>query len=116
MITTAIKPLSPNLSSKVKLKSITFESSSTHYNVRKAFEAYSFKDGNDVYIRTSEDGGVWTNLSNSDYSKETSYLVKAVLCSFTYDTYEAVLGKVRRVIFREELYKQKVLGTLDYNI
>ena len=98
------------------IKSITFESSSTHYNVRKAFEAYSFKDGNEVYIRTQENGGVWTNLSNSDYSKETSYLVKAVLCSFTYDTYEAVLGKVRRVIFREELYKQKVLGTLDYNI
>ena len=89
------------------IKSIEIKSDG---HVKEKFESYSFTSGNDVYIRTKNDGGVWVNTSNSNYSKETNYLVKAVLCSFTYDTYEAVLGRVEKVIFIEELRKMANLG------
>ena len=98
------------------IKSIGLEFSSSNYNAKKIIEAYSFKDGNQVYIRTKDDGGVWTNISNSLYSKETNYLVKGVLCSFTYDTYEAVLGRVDKVIFITELQSYKNKGYLEYKI
>ena len=98
------------------IKSIEINSYSTKTNVKSAFESYSFKDGNEVYIRTKDDGGVWVNRSKDSYSKETNYLVKAVLCSFTYDTYEAVLGSVDKVIFSNEIYRYKKYGYLDYTI
>ena len=98
------------------IKSVGFEFNSTNSNAKKVVEAYSFKDGNDVYIRTSDDGGIWTNISSSNYSKETNYLVKGVLCSFTYDTYEAVLGRVDKVIFITELQTLKNKGYLSYKI
>ncbi len=98
------------------IKSIGLEFTTSNYNAKKIIEAYSFKDGNQVYIRTKDDGGVWTNISNSSYSKETNYLVKGVLCSFTYDTYEAVLGRVDKVIFVTELQAYKNKGYLEYKI
>ena len=98
------------------IKSIKIESSSVHSNVKENFESYSFKNGNEVYIRTKNDGGVWVNRSNSNYSKETNYLVKAVLCSFTYDTYEAVLGRVERVIFMEELRAMANKGYIKFKL
>lgn len=98
------------------IKSIQFESSSSKSNVKKAFEKFSFASGNEVYIRTKDDGGVWSNYSNSKYSKETFYLVKAVLCSFTYDTYEAVLGAVTQELFSTELQALKNRGYIKYNI
>ena len=98
------------------IRSIGLEFSSSNYNAKKIIEAYSFKDGNQAYIRTKDDGGVWTNISNSSYSKETNYLVKGVLCSFTYDTYEAVLGRVYKVIFVTELQAYKNKGYLEYKI
>ena len=98
------------------IKSIGFEFNSSNLNAKKIVEAYSFKNGNQAYIRTKDDGGVWANTSNSTYSKETNYLIKGVLCSFTYDTYEAVLGRVEKVIFITELQAYKNKGYLEYKI
>ncbi len=98
------------------IKSITISSSSSNVDEKKTFEAFSFKDGNDVYIRTANSSGVWKNFSDSKYSKETNYLVRAVLCSFTYDTYEAVLGSVNQELFATELQTLKNKGYLKYKI
>ena len=98
------------------IKSIDIVSSSTDTTERKLFESFSFKDGNDVYIRTANDGGVWKNFSDSKFSKETNYLVRAVLCSFVYDTYEAVLGSVTQELFATELQALKNKGYLKYKI
>ena len=98
------------------IKSIEIVSSSTDTTERKLFESFSFKDGNDVYIRTANDDGVWKNYSDSKYSRETNYLVKAVLCSFVYDTYEAVLGSVTQELFLTELQALKNKGYLKYKI
>ena len=98
------------------IKSIELVSSSTDSSERKAIEAFSFKDGNDVYIRTANDGGVWKNYSDSKFSRETNYLVRAVLCSFVYDTYEAVLGSVTQELFATELLALKNKGYIKYKI
>lgn len=57
-----------------------------------AFESLSFKCGNEVLARTSKDGGVWSNKSDVLKTRVGAYLAKGVLCSFTYDTYEAAFG------------------------
>ena len=97
------------------------------------FEKYSFKDGNDVSIRSSiinningkekEDydrkeqySGIWRSFSNSKYCKETNYLVRAVLCSFTYDTYEAALGAVDKDIFKVDLDKLNKRDIIKFKI
>ena len=98
------------------IKSLKIVSSSTDASERKAFEAFSFVDGNDVYIRTANSTNVWKNFSDSKYSKETNYLVRAVLCSFTYDTYEAVLGSVNQELFATELQTLKNKGYLKYKV
>ena len=94
------------------------------------FEKYSFEDGNQVYIRlgiynsitdVSEEkqktkkeanSGIWKKFSSNEYSKEISYLVRAVLCSFTYDTYEAALGTVEVDVWKtdlEDLANKKII-------
>ena len=98
------------------IKSIGFEFTTSNYNAKKIIEKYSFKDGNQIGSRTKDEGGVWINISNSSYSKETNYLIKGVLCSFTYDTYEAVLGRVTMTIFNAELQTLKNKGYIDYTI
>ena len=98
------------------IQSLEFVSSSADLDEKRALEAFSFKDGNDVYIRTANDGGVWKNYSDSKYSRETNYLVKAVLCSFIYDTYEAVLGSVSQELFKNELVALKNKEYISYTI
>ena len=98
------------------IKSIGISFATANYNAKKIVEKYSFTSGNDCYIRTKDDGGVWISISNSSYTKETHYLVKGVLCSFTYDTYEAVLGRVHTQIFDQELRELSNKGYIDYNI
>ena len=100
----------------ILIRSIGLEFTSSNYNAKKIIEEYSFKDGNQIGSRTKDDGGVWINIANSLYSKETNYLIKGVLCSFTYDTYEAVLGRVTMTIFSAELQTLKNKGYIDYKI
>ena len=109
-----VKNAGDNKNACTLIKSITIVSSSTDSDERKAFEAFSFKDGNDVYIRTANSSGVWKNFSDSKYSRETNYLVRAVLCSFVYDTYEAVLGSVTQELFATELQAMKNKGYIKY--
>ena len=111
-----VKNAKDNRNACTLIRSIGLEFSSSNSNAKKVVEKYSFKDGNTASIRTQDDGGVWINTSNSLYSKETSYLIKGVLCSFTYDTYEAVLGRVTTTIFTTELQALKDKGYIDYNI
>jgi ABC-type dipeptide/oligopeptide/nickel transport system permease subunit len=80
------------------------------------FEKNSFKDGNEVISRTSDEAGYWANNSKVSISKATNYLVKAVLCSFTYDTYEAALGKADIKMSMTSLKKLRDDGIIKYTI
>ena len=111
-----VKNAKDNRNACTLIRSLGLEFSSSNYNAKKIVEKYSFKDGNNACIKTADEGGVWINISNSSYSKETSYLIKGVLCSFTYDTYEAVLGRVTMTIFETELQTLKNQGYIDYEI
>ena len=115
------------------IKSVGVDSFSSDSAIEKDFEKYSFSSGNQVFIRSeiynrikgnTEDeiaqkfanSGIWKSTSSSAYSKETSYLVKAVLCSFTYDTYEAALGAIDDKLYNVDLLKMKNNGIIRYNI
>ena len=116
------------------IKSFEVESGSINEKTEFAFEKYSFKDGNEVYTRlgiynsianTNDEelkakkeanSGIWKKFSSNEYSKETSYLVRAVLCSFTYDTYEAVLGTVKEDVYTTDLETLLQKGVIDYYI
>jgi len=115
------------------IKSVNIEVNSSVKEVKRQFERYSFKDGNSVYIRPSVYGsitddtdeakakkeansGIWTNFSNTRYAKDTDYLCKYVPCSFTYDTYEAALGKTTTSLaYSSEIFplKQKNIIKLE---
>ena len=97
------------------IKSINIKCDTYDDDANDLFESYSFVDGNDVCKRTSSENGHWANISKISYSKDTSYLVRAVLCSFTYDTYEAVLGSVYVNMFNTQLDKLVNLGYLRYD-
>ena len=96
------------------IKSININCDTFDSNANKAFDAYSFVDGNDESKRLSSEPGFWKNASSTAYSRDTSYLVKAVLCSFTYDTYEAVLGARKVDMFNTQLSKYTNPGYLRY--
>lgn len=115
------------------IKSVGVESSSPTEAIKNDFDKYSFESGNQVFIRSEiynrikgnteeeieqkyENSGIWKSTSSSTYSKETSYLVKAVLCSFTYDTYEAALGAIDDKLYNVDLLKMKNLDIIRYSI
>ena len=97
------------------IKSIGLSSSSANPNEKAKFESYSFADGNEALARTSDKGGVWIigGTTSSKYTKVASYLVRAVMCSFVYDTYEAVLGAVKYMMFTTELDTLIENGSLE---
>ena len=99
------------------IESIKIESGSSNKNEKKKFESFSFTSGNDIGARTNEQGGLWivTGTTSAKYTKIGTYLVKAVLCSFVYDTYEAVLGHVKAQVFKTELEQWVEDGGLEFN-
>ena len=117
------------------IKSVCIECGSDSKEIAREFERYSFEDGNSVFIRPSIYGsitedtdeakekkeansGIWNNFSNSRYSKDIDYLCKYVPCSFTYDTYEAALGKTTaQLAWNSEIFplRQKGIIKLEVN-
>lgn len=115
------------------IKSVGVESSSDNPSIKKDFDKFSFSSGNQVFIRSElynrikgnnekekeqkfANSGIWKSISSSRYSKETSYLVKAVLCSFTYDTYEDKLGAIDDKMYNVDLLKLKNKEIIKYSI
>ena len=82
--------------------------------VKEQFESYSFKDGNSAACRNK---GLWLTIDpkTAAHTKNSTYLVKARLCSFVYDTYEAVLGAVTMKLFNRDLEKMVQEGSLDFD-
>ncbi len=100
------------------IKSLELKSHSTYPNEKARFRSYSFSSGNGIFVRTNEFNGSWiTSQTNNaaKYTKATCYLVKAVMCSFTYDTYEAVLGKVKYQLSMTELENMATNGIVSYS-
>ena len=85
------------------IKSITITSGAINEEDKALFESCSFVNGKDACLRNTESAGYWKNDSSILYSKDTNYLLKAHLCSFTYDTYEAVLGTLEQLLFKTQL-------------
>ena len=100
----------------VLIKSIKFVSESIDADTAAFFENNSFKDGNEVISRTKDDLGYWANNSKVSISKATNYLVKAVLCNFRYDTYEAALGKATVKMSMTALRKLRDDGIIKFTI
>ena len=98
------------------VKSLKISSSSFDTSAKEHFESCSFIDGNDCCRRSSSDNGFWKNISNSNYTRDTFYLIKGVLCSFTYDTYEAALGRMDQNMYNVDLDKLQNLGVIRYFI
>ena len=76
----------------VLIKSISFETDAPY---KEELESYNYEDGNKANIRRSSEKGYWIDLAPS---VKKTYLSKAVLCSFRYDTYEASLGRMREIV------------------
>ena len=85
------------------IKSISISSGALDEEDKALFEDCSFKNGKEACMRNADSSGYWKNDSSITYSKDTNYLLKAHLCSFTYDTYEAVLGTVEQLLFKTQL-------------
>ncbi len=98
------------------IKSINIKCDTYDDDANEVFNAYSFKDGNDEAKRLSTEPGYWKNISNTSYSRDTSYLIRAVLCSFTYDTYEAVLGARVVDMYNTQLKELKNKGYINYSV
>ena len=71
------------------IRSIVLDTDSSDEEFKALFTAPSFTTGNEMMIRTPEDSGYWTSYSPSLIK---TYLSKAIMCTFVYDTYEAKLG------------------------
>lgn len=107
----------PNKSQACALvQSIKIECFAGKSEQQDTFKAYSFASGNEVMSRLSTEAGYWINANDTRYSKNNVYLVRARLCSFTYDTYEAVLGKTTYRISITELDSLQNKGYIKYNI
>ena len=88
------------------VKSITLLSESSNVNEKNEFNSYSFENGNKLGIKDAEHGGVWiiTGEKSAIYTKVDYYLIVARVCSFVYDTYEAVLGRITYRMSIQDLY------------
>ena len=71
------------------IRSVVLDTDSSDTAFKKLFTSPSFKDGNEVMIRETTDAGYWTSHTPG---MMRMYLAKAIMCTFTYDTYEAMLG------------------------
>lgn len=114
------------------IKSFAVDSHCSTYKIEHDFEKFSFDDGNSVFIRTDiysrkaetdaekekkeANSGIWRSVSSAEYSKQTHYLVKAVLCSFTYDTYEAAFGAIEDTLFNNDLQKLRNKNIIRYTV
>lgn len=103
-----------NACTLIQAVEIKCETHNDNYNEK--FNACSFASGNEVGARKSGDKGFWKNISLLKYSKDKTYLIRARLCSFTYDTYEAVLGKIDYAISITELDTLNNKKIIRYNI
>ena len=94
----------------ILIKSIGFESNAPY---AEELVAYGYEDGNKANIRTPLQQGYWTDYSPA--IKDT-YLAKGVLCSFRYDTYEALLGRIKEVVSKDKIeeYVRKGYMTFSY--
>ena len=98
------------------VRSIVFKSDSIDQDTVEFFENNNFVDGNAVISRTNEDLGYWANMSKVSISKATNYLVRARLCTFRYDTYEAALGKADVKMSMTALRKLRDDGVIKFTI
>ena len=104
-----VKNYKDNQNACVLIKSIKFESNAPY---AEDLVAYSFKDGNEANIRKSTEKGFWVDVIPS--IKKT-YLAKAVLCSFRYDTYEAKLGRMTEVVDATYIDRYVKDGKMTYS-
>ena len=95
----------------VLIKSLKIEASGTNSD---AFNALSFINGTDFSNRKTKDLGAWEKKNDYRLSTLGCYLSKAVLCSFTYDTYEAALGTEEKTISIEDVEKWAEANWLEY--
>ena len=88
------------------VKSIGIESDSLNINEKNKFNSYSFENANKLGVRDYEHGGVWiiNGEKSANYTKVDYYLITAQVCSFVYDTYEAVLGRINYRMSIQDLY------------
>ncbi len=96
----------------VLVKSIKIEALGTNSEL---FNALSFDNGTLCMNRSVKNDGMWENKSDILFSRLGAYLSKAVLCSFTYDTYEAALGTDAVDVFISDIEKWVEAGYLEYD-
>jgi len=76
----------------ILIKAIGFETNAPY---KAELEAYGYSEGNKANIRKTSEKGYWIDMSPS---VKKTYLSRAVLCSFRYDTYEASLGRMKSIV------------------
>ncbi|MCQ2086885.1 MAG: ABC transporter permease [Bacilli bacterium] len=85
----------------VLIKSLEFETNNTK---KEAIEAPNFTDANELMLREYENGN---NLSYwSCTGNKKLHMAKVIYCNFTYDSYEAVFGKM--VMGPEKLFESDI--------
>ena len=83
--------------------------------VKDAFESLSFRSGNEVLARSGNDAGIWSNKSDVTSTDAIIYLAKAVVCSFTYDTYEAAFGTYTHTIPFSTIEDAMIAKVIDFD-
>lgn len=111
-----VKVANPAVQGCALIRSVGISSEEAVPKDKQMLEGYSFVDGNSCMVRKLEENSYWKNYSNFKSSFVEVYLPKGVLCSFTYDTYEAALGSFSTDLFTADLDEYVARKWLRYTI
>ena len=100
----------PKAYGNILLRNFKISSSSSEEN-ETIFDKVSFKDGNTVLLRTSEDIGLWTSTSG-----KRGFGIQYTFCDFIYDQYEDVFGIQKKAFMFNDVIKFKTQKLIDIKL
>lgn len=87
----------------------SFNISSSNSEEKESLDAISFKDGNTLMLRKSNDAGYWATTTS-----KSAYKIRYVYCDFIYDQYEDVYGEQEKTYSATELYALQTNGYFNF--